>query len=70
MSAGMIFVLWKGLLGFGLPIAFAVRELYLLRQERLKDQAKAAALAAQASTTPEQSDEQPAAKPARLRRAA
>jgi hypothetical protein len=64
----MIFVLWKGLLGFGLPIAFAARELYLLRQERLKDEAKAAALAAGTSREPE--GEVPPAIPAWLRRAA
>ena len=38
----MIVVLWKGLLGFGLPIAFGFWELYQLRKERLKDGAKAA----------------------------
>jgi hypothetical protein len=43
MSAGMIVVLWKGPLGFGLPIAFSFWELYQLRKERLKDEAKAAA---------------------------
>ena len=42
MSAGTIFVLCKGLLGFGLPIAFGFLELYQLRKERLKDEAKAA----------------------------
>lgn len=45
MSSGMIVVLWKGLLGFGLPIAFGFWELYQLRKERLKDGAKAAAAA-------------------------
>ena len=45
MSAGMIMVLWKGGLTFGLPIAFGLWELYQLRRMRLEDEAKARAAA-------------------------
>jgi hypothetical protein len=45
MSAGMIMVLWKGGLTFGLPIAFGLWELYRLRRMRLEDEAKTRAAA-------------------------
>jgi hypothetical protein len=41
MSAGMIMVLWKGGLTFGLPVAFGLWELYQLRKMRIEDEAKA-----------------------------
>ena len=37
MSAGMLFVLWKAVLGFGLPIALGLWELHRLRQYRDQD---------------------------------
>jgi hypothetical protein len=42
MSAGMLFVLWKGLLGFVLPIAVGLWELRQLRRYRDEDAAAAA----------------------------
>jgi hypothetical protein len=62
MSAGMIMVLWKGGLMFGLPIAFASWELYQLRRMRLEDEAKVRATAEAGSMVPT-----PAAKPARVK---
>jgi hypothetical protein len=53
MSAGMIFVLWKGVLAFGLPVAFGFWELYQLRKERLKDEARAAPILSARNTRPE-----------------
>ena len=41
MSAGMLFVLWKGFLGFVLPIGVGFWELHQLRKYRLADEAKA-----------------------------
>lgn len=41
MSAGMMFVLWKGVLGFGLPIALGIWELYRLRKYRDEDAGQA-----------------------------
>jgi hypothetical protein len=40
MSAGLIFVLWKALLGFGLPIAVGLWELRNLRKFREQDAAE------------------------------
>jgi hypothetical protein len=37
MSAGLLFVLWKGVLGFGLPIALGLWELHRLRRYREED---------------------------------
>ena len=37
MSSGMLFVLWKGLLGFGVPIALGLWELHRLRRYRDED---------------------------------
>jgi hypothetical protein len=52
MSSGMLFVLCKGLLGFGLPLAFGFWQLHDLRRERLKDEAKAAAGAGECGSPP------------------
>jgi hypothetical protein len=35
-SSGMAFVLFKALIGFGLPIAFGFHQLYLLRKDKEK----------------------------------
>ena len=37
MSAGMLFVLWKGFMGFALPIALGLWELHRLRRWRDQD---------------------------------
>lgn len=52
MSSGMLFVLFKGLLGFGLPLAFGFWQLHDLRRERLKDEAKALGGAGACGSTP------------------
>lgn len=53
MSAGMIFVLWKGVLTFGLPVAFGFWDLYQLRKERLKDAPRAAPILSAPDARPE-----------------
>lgn len=42
LSSGVLFVLFKGLLGFGLPLAFAVHQLWDLRREDRRAAARAA----------------------------
>ena len=37
MSAGMLFVLWKGFMGFALPIGLGLCELHRLRRWRDQD---------------------------------
>jgi hypothetical protein len=66
MSAGMIFVLWKGFVGFVLPIAFGIRELHKLRGYRDQDRAELAALAQRARTVP-RADKTPPEVPSKLR---
>ena len=45
--SGYAFVILKGLMGFGLPLAWAVRELVLLRREAAKEAPPAEAASAQ-----------------------
>jgi hypothetical protein len=66
MSAGMIFVLWKGFAGFVLPIAFGIRELHELRAYRDQDRAELAALAQRAPAV-RRADKTPAGGPGKLR---
>jgi hypothetical protein len=42
-ESGLAFVLFKGLLGFGLPLAFAVQQLWSLRRDERAARAKATA---------------------------
>jgi cytochrome oxidase assembly protein ShyY1 len=42
MSAGMLFVLWKGFMGFAIPIALGLWELHRLRRWRDQDRAELA----------------------------
>ena len=66
MSAGMIFVLWKGFVGFVLPIAFGIWELHKLRAYREQDRAELAARARRAPTV-RRADKTPAEVPGKLR---
>jgi hypothetical protein len=65
MSAGMVFVLWKGFLGFVLPIAVGLWELRQLRRYREEDEPAAAA-----STLPRRDGHSAVPDPARARPAA
>lgn len=53
MSAGVIFVLWKAFLGFGLPVALGIWELRKLRPYREQDRAEIEAMAERRSTSTE-----------------
>lgn len=65
MSSGLLFVLWKGLLGFGLPIALGLWELHRLRRYRDVDAADGrSAFEPQAPVPPPPA---PAAAPTRVR---
>ena len=66
MSAGMMFVLWKGFVGYVLPIAFGIRELHKLRAYRDQDRAELAALAQRVPAV-RRVDKTPAGAPGTLR---
>ena len=60
MSAGMLFVLWKGFMGFALPVALGLWELHRLRRWRDQDRDELA----RRDTPPEPPAPPPASAPA------
>jgi hypothetical protein len=52
LESGMAFVIFKALIGFALPLAFAVRELVVLNRLKREREARAAAEAVAASAGP------------------
>lgn len=65
LESGMAFVLFKALIGFGLPLAFAVQQLWSLRRDERAVRARAAAEVVAIPTST-----RPPAEPAPERRAA
>ncbi len=59
MSTGLFLVLFKAIIGFGVPIAFCLHQLHCLRRERERDAAKRASHAqAQPEHEPDRLPEQ------------